>query len=287
MLPQRLLGSAILIPALIGLLVWDARIGPSAPILFALCLGISLRSGWEAVTLFRRPNVEPRFAPVATCLALLVTATWWPHWQSEGWSPSLFSVAGISILLLLAVRVVRFRESGHEVPSLSLEVLAVAYAGVLLCLTASLRWKGPEQNGYQLLGALIVSTKLGDVGAYTIGRLFGKRKMAPRLSPGKTWAGAVGAVVGGILGAVLWLPVVSPWFGFAWVSSQWGFVVLFGASMGIAGLLGDLCESLMKRDAGVKDSAPLVPGFGGLLDLMDSVLFAGPVALLLYEIARL
>lgn len=287
MLTQRLLVSAILIPTLIGLLVWDARIGPAAPILFILCLALSLRCGWEAAALFRRPNVELRYGPIAVCLLLLLTATWWPHWLGHAWAPTLSAAFGGCVLFLLAVRVFRFRQSGFEVSALAGEVLAVAYAGLLLCLTAALRWMGPDQNGYQLLGALIFATKMGDVGAYTIGRLFGKRKMAPRISPGKTWAGALGALLGGVFGAALWFHTISAWFGFVWDSERWGFTLLFGAVMGIVGLIGDLGESLLKRDAGVKDSAPLMPGFGGLLDLMDSILFAGPVALVLCGLAHL
>ncbi|MEZ6144351.1 MAG: CDP-archaeol synthase [Planctomycetaceae bacterium] len=117
---------------------------------------------------------------------------------------------------------------------------------------------------------------------YTLGRLFGRRKMAPHLSPGKTWMGAVGAVVGGILGAVLWLRLASPLFDLTWNSNWWISAIVFGAVMGVVGLFGDLAESLIKRDVGVKDSAALMPGFGGLLDLLDSILFAGPVAVVIW-----
>jgi phosphatidate cytidylyltransferase len=283
MLSARLLVSALLIPALLGLLALDARMGPAAPILFVLCVLIALRCGWEAIALLRRPAVDPRFAPVAVCLVLLITATWLPHWTPAVWTPELSAVFAVCVLLLMAVRAIRFREPGVHAASLGSEVLSVAYVGLLLCLTASMRWLGPNQNGYLQLGSLIFATKMGDVGAYTLGRLFGKRKMSPYLSPGKTWMGAGGAIVGGILGAALWLHLVSGWFGFTWQHERWLFTLLFGAAMGVVGLLGDLCESLLKRDAGVKDSAVLMPGFGGLLDLLDSILYAGPVALLLWQ----
>lgn len=283
MLSARLLVSALLIPALIGLLAVDARMGSAAPILFVLCVAIALRCGWEALSLLRRPAVDPRFGPVAICLLLLLSATWLPHWFVELKQPSLAGVFGVCVLFLMAVRAIRFRDPGVHAASLGAEVLTVAYVGLLLCLTASLRWMGPDQNGYQELGSLIFATKMGDVGAYTLGRLFGKRKMSPYLSPGKTWMGAGGAVLGGIVGAALWLYLVSGWFGFAWDHGRWMFTVVFGAVMGVVGLLGDLCESLLKRDAGVKDSAALMPGFGGLLDLLDSILYAGPVALLVWQ----
>jgi phosphatidate cytidylyltransferase len=283
MLSARLLVSALLVPALVGLLALDAGLGPTAPILFVLCVLIALRCGWEATALLRRPSVDPRFGPVAVCLMLLVMATWMPHWSAVRKPVSLAAVFGVCMLLLMAVRAIRFREPGVHGASLGAEVLTVGYVGLLLCLTASLRWMGPDQNGYQQLGSLIFATKMGDVGAYALGRLFGRRKMSPYLSPGKTWMGAGGAVIGGVLGAALWLHLLSGWFGFTWDHDRWKFTLLFGAVMGVVGLLGDLCESLLKRDAGVKDSAALMPGFGGLLDLLDSILFAGPVALLLWH----
>lgn len=283
MLASRLLVSAVLIPSFIGLLAWDAHIGPTAPILFLLCLAIVLRCGWEAVAMLQRPTVNPQFTAVAVCLSLLVTITWLPHWITTAPTLDLALAFALCVLLLMAVRAFRFREAGIHVPSLGAEVLTVAYVGLLLCLTIQMRWMGPDQNGYLLLGSLIFATKMGDVGAYTLGRLFGKRKMSPYLSPGKTWMGAGGAVLGGILGAVLWLHVISGWFGFDWDQHRWMFPIFLGATMGVVGLIGDLCESLIKRDAGVKDSAPLMPGFGGLLDLLDSILYAGPVALFLWQ----
>ena len=272
MLGSRLLVSAILIPAIIGLLVLDAKIGRTAPVLFILCQFIAIRCGWEAMTMLRRPGVEPRFKPVALCLSFLVIMTWLPHWLREfdGDSARLhvlpdFSLCfGLCVLALMADRALRFREPGVHLSLLGAKVFAVSYVGVLLCQTVSLRWATPDGNGYLPLGALIFGTKMGDVGAYTLGRLFGKRKMSPHLSPGKTWMGALGAIVGGIIGAALWLHLVSGWFGFVWSHSWWPFSMVFGAVMGVVGLLGDLCESLIKRDANVKDSSALMPGFGGI-----------------------
>lgn len=292
MLGWRLFLSAIIVPSLVGLMVWDARLGAAAPVLFVLCWLIGLRGSWELLALVKQRTGDPRFLPVAVCVTILMLATWAPHWllvinsSHPAWNalPSLAQVFAGCVLLLFIVRVFRFREPGGQVEGLAFELLAVTYVGLLLSVTAHLRWFGPAGNGYLSLGALVISTKMGDIGAYTLGRLFGRRKMAPHLSPGKTWMGAVGAVVGGILGAVLWLRLASPLFDLTWNSNWWMSAIVFGAVMGVVGLFGDLAESLIKRDVGVKDSAALMPGFGGLLDLLDSILFAGPVAVVIWPL---
>ncbi len=106
--------------------------------------------------------------------------------------------------------------------------------------------------------------------------------MAPLLSPAKTWAGAVGALVGSGLGAWIWLHWAPPFFDAAWPPCPALWSIVYGLLIGIAGMVGDLCESLIKRDLGKKDAAALMPGFGGLLDLTDSVLYAGPIAYFLW-----
>jgi phosphatidate cytidylyltransferase len=116
---------------------------------------------------------------------------------------------------------------------------------------------------------------MGDIGAYTVGRLIGRHKMSPAISPGKTIEGGLGALVFACAGAwasFRWLlPPATPWV------ADWGWLV-FGLLMGIGGMVGDLAESLLKRDAGVKDSSTWMPGFGGVLDLLDSLLLTAPLA---------
>lgn len=112
------------------------------------------------------------------------------------------------------------------------------------------------------------------------GPRFGRRKLIPSVSPGKTWAGAVGAVVWAAAGTCLWLWLAGPAFERGTV--LWPRAAAFGGTVGLAGLFGDLVESVLKRDAGVKDSGGLLPGMGGVLDVLDSLLLAGPVAALLW-----
>ncbi len=139
--------------------------------------------------------------------------------------------------------------------------------------------------GLAALASWIIVVKLGDIGAYSVGRLVGRHKFAPVLSPSKTWEGAAGALLFSALGAWAvfhigvtvgadarahfhFLPPHSP---------SWGWLP-FGLLMGGVGMIGDLAESLLKRDAGSKDSSRWLPGLGGLLDILDSLLLTVPLA---------
>jgi phosphatidate cytidylyltransferase len=124
---------------------------------------------------------------------------------------------------------------------------------------------------------MIAVVKSGDTGAYAVGRLVGQHKMSPLVSPGKTWEGAAGAILFAMLAAWLCLTYLPAALGVSDPLPSWYWVV-FGPTVGLAGLLGDLSESLFKRDMGRKDSSTWLPGFGGVLDVIDAVLFAAPVA---------
>ena len=292
MLGWRLGLSAIIIPAVILLFYLDARCGESAPVLLALCVALGLRSTHELVLLLR-----PRFPDVRTltcgiCVTVLVLAAWAPHVLGAAQATTVALAAVASVLAvcvagLMALQAWMYREPGQRMEMLGAHLLAVCYVGLLLSVTVQLRWVAGAGAGYLTLGSLVVATKMGDTTAYTFGRLFGKRKMAPWLSPGKTWAGFVGALTGSSVSAWAWLHFATPLFNAEWQPPAWYWSLLFGVLVGLAGLIGDLCESLIKRDMQQKDAASLMPGFGGLLDLLDSLLYAGPVAFILWKILPL
>ena len=291
MLGWRLGISAILVPSLLGLFYLDSQQGELAPILFVMCIGLVLRSAWELVEMLTVRAMKPSFKVTAPLCVLSVVAAWWhPFGLADGVDGSLVAILTVfagSVLVLFMAGAARYTGPGTNMETLGAELIVVSYVGVLLAVTAQLRWVAGASAGYFLLGSVIVSAKAGDIMAYTFGRLFGKKKMAPVLSPGKTWAGFVGAIVGSGAAGAVWLhfapamfadvePVVNPFV-----------AVFYGSVLGLVGLIGDLCESLIKRDCEKKDASNLMPGFGGLLDLLDSVLFAGPVALLLWWILPL
>jgi phosphatidate cytidylyltransferase len=119
---------------------------------------------------------------------------------------------------------------------------------------------------------------VGDSAAYYIGRQFGKHKLAPRVSPGKSWEGAIASVLGAVLFGLIYLGHFLP-------QIPWWQVIVMAAIANTAGQLGDLAESALKRGAGVKDSGNLLPGHGGILDRVDSSLFALPVVYVLYSLS--
>jgi len=131
----------------------------------------------------------------------------------------------------------------------------------------------PKANGTYYLLYFILVTKFSDTGAYAIGSLIGRHKMIPRISPGKTWEGFGGAVALSTLASVVFAHLA----GARLRGMNWKHAVVLGVLLSSAAVIGDLIESLFKREAGVKDSGKSFPGIGGILDLLDSLLFNAPL----------
>ncbi|MBP3557551.1 MAG: phosphatidate cytidylyltransferase [Thermoguttaceae bacterium] len=210
----------------------------------------------------------------------LATRSFWAFSDGAQWKTAAF--ASVHTLLAIAAGVLiafvgemlRFKLPGGHLINLTGAVFAIVYVGLLGSFLVMLR----IAYGVPALVSMIVVAKLCDVGAYTVGRLIGRHKMAPSLSPGKTIEGAVGGIAFAILGAWLSVAVLFPLATGSPSQTTWVGVVIYGLAVGLAGMLGDLAESLIKRDVMRKDSGTNVPGFGGFLDIYDSLLLAAPVA---------
>jgi len=176
------------------------------------------------------------------------------------------------VMIIFAIRLFGLRNPSSSLRDISFALLSLFYIPGLLAFQVLLRHNGPQWIIF-LYGCVWIS----DSAAYYIGKSIGKRKLYLEISPNKTIAGAVGSLIGGSLsGWMLNMVLVHS------MGAGESFVV--GAIIGAVTIIGDLVESMFKRDAGVKDSSGLVPGHGGILDKIDGVLFAGPVLYLVSEI---
>lgn len=276
MLRWRLVLGTLLVTAIIAFAWLDAQSHPAGAWLMPVALVLVLLSGQEAMELVAPAGARLATWPVHTGNVLLVLAAWLP-WVL-GWpdGPYLACALLVAVWLLFVVAVKQYESPGGNAARLAAAVLAVIYVGFMLAFAVQLRMKW----GIGALASLVVVVKLGDIGAYCVGRLIGRHKMAPTLSPGKTIEGAAGALVFAAIGSWVTLALIGSQAGFHVPGWRW---VSYGLVVGSAGMFGDLAESFLKRDAGVKDSSRWLPGFGGVLDIVDSILLAAPVAWACWE----
>ncbi len=275
MLRTRLIAGTLLAAAIGAILVADANLAPYFPCLFVCVLLMGILSAHEFRLLL---PVETR-PPALLCLggvSLLLASNWYfpnaaatEYNFADPWRLPLFLFAALVMAALLD-QMIRFREPGTSITRVANATLLFAYLGLLPSFFAQLRWL-PDIAGLALTAAIFVP-KVGDIGAYFAGRFLGKHKFSPLLSPKKTWEGFVGGMLASA-GTAVGLSYAGPLFRHGLPEA-----IAFGLTLGVAGVLGDLAESMLKRDAQVKDAAKSVPGFGGVLDVVDSVLFAAPIA---------
>ncbi|GGM36551.1 hypothetical protein GCM10011608_21480 [Micromonospora sonchi] len=246
------LGAAVLLPLFLYT--------PAFLLVLAAAFGIGI---WELSRAVRRSGAQVPLVPLIAGGVLTVTMAWFagPDALLLG---LLVTVAG-TLVWRLGDGIANFR---RDATAATLIAVYVPFLGGFAALLAS----SPGDGDLRVLVTL-VAVVLSDTGGYAAGANFGKHPMAPAISPKKSWEGFAGSVGAAALGSalLLWLLFdVAPW---------WGAV--FGLAIAVAAVLGDLAESMIKRDLGVKDMSNLLPGHGGLMDRLDSVLFAVPTAYLL------
>jgi phosphatidate cytidylyltransferase len=284
MLRTRLWMGAILIALVTSVLVFDQQFEPWYPFLLVFVLVLAVVGTVELVGIID----EERRPPLWLCLAGVVgvlLANWPAHLgQPPSWIAATYAFAGVAgafaalVLAAFLTEMATFRAPGNSVNRIALTIFIVAYLALLPSFLAQMRWlpplPGDAPQTPRGVGAIVLAIfvpKLCDVGAYFSGRLFGKHKMSPLLSPKKTWEGFTGGIGAALLTAFL-LNRLVPALREDWVA------LAFGTTVGVLGVLGDLAESLIKRDCQKKDASQVVPGFGGVLDVVDSIVFTAPVA---------
>jgi phosphatidate cytidylyltransferase len=196
-------------------------------------------------------------------------------------------LAGIFLVVLTATIWVR-GAGGRPLSAAATTLFGIAYTGGLLSFAEGIRYYryvASETGGAVLLLLPVALTWANDIGAYVAGRMFGRRKLLPAVSPGKTVAGSIGGLVACL--GTCWIYVQFVLGPFAQLSMSPRNLVVFAVVVSAAGQIGDLAESLLKREAGVKDSSRVFPGHGGVLDRVDSLLFVLPVAWALFAVPGL
>ncbi len=285
---KRLATAVVLIPVVLVLILR----APVVVLAVVVC-AVALICARDLLQLSEHYGVHPMRAAtyvyvVLVFAAVAVATLWQTQVVDLGVSTSsLLALASAAAFIFLAIGM-RRQELAQAFPAVTVSLLTVLYVAVPLALLVVVRelWAG----GFLLLYLLLV-VWAGDTCAYYAGRAFGRHKLAPRVSPGKTWEGTVASflaslVVGwavfeyarqisqALLSAGL---IVRRYAYLAPEPPPLNEILILSAAINIAAQLGDLAESLIKRGAGVKDSGTLLPGHGGMLDRIDALLFAAPV----------
>ena len=178
----------------------------------------------------------------------------------------------IIFVLGLCIRQFVSRSNTAGILAISTTLFGLMYVPWLLNFIQKINYF-PKANGSYYVLYFILVTKFSDTGAYAVGSLIGRHKMIPRISPGKTWEGFAGAVAVSTVASVFFALLS----GAKLTGMNWKHAVALGIILSTAAVIGDLIESLFKREAGVKDSGKYFPGIGGILDLLDSLLFNAPL----------
>jgi phosphatidate cytidylyltransferase len=261
---KRVLAAMVMAPVAIGAVLWL----PTA-LLAALVAGVMMLALWEWTLLAGTTGQTAR----ASYLAANVTVMTALAWAAGSGLPVLAVTAliGVAWWILVLVWLMHFQfAQANTVGARTLKLVAGSLS--VIPAWAALCWlhgSGPNGPAWALFALFIVW--MADSGAYFVGVRFGKHKLAPRISPGKSWEGFAGGLVATLLLAL----VSSGLLGVAW--SDLSLLLLLTAVTALVSVAGDLFESLLKRHAGAKDSSQLIPGHGGVLDRLDSLLAALPI----------
>lgn len=275
-LVRRVLVAVAAAPLALGA-IW---LGDAA--LATLLSAMAAVGAWEYFRLAREGGVKPLVVAGVVLSAMIPMAAHAAHLEVVRLSLVSIPVVGVA---LLALAIWARGVDGKPLTAVATTVFGALYTGGTLSVAYILRYHGyaiGDAAGSLMVIVPVLLTWASDTGAYFSGRLIGGRKLMPSVSPGKTIAGAVGAVIATVAACwalVRWLLIPQAQLGF----SPWGLVA-FGVTVSVVAQLGDLAESLLKREAGVKDSGTLFPGHGGVLDRLDSLFFVLPVAWFLYDL---
>jgi phosphatidate cytidylyltransferase len=259
MLRQRIISALVGIPIIIAFL-FLGRIP-----FFVLVVVLALAGLDEFYRMGRSKEENPftvfgMLAGIALCAAALLRG-------EAGFSM-------VTVLLIMVVLVWNYSGIGNGgIAALTFTVFGALYIGLMFSYLILIR--GMNEHGPELVLLIFIATWVYDIVAYSAGSAIGRNKLAPQISPGKTWEGAICGALATVLvlGALFFIP----WF-------SWEKRILLGLVVGVASPFGDLAESKLKREAGIKDTSSRIPGHGGILDRFDSLLFTAPISYYLLKL---
>jgi phosphatidate cytidylyltransferase len=296
---SRLVAAAIVIAVFAAVVQADvSNLAGAQPAWWLVPIAVlaAARGSAEAAALFAARGIEVRRGLVQLAAAGIALApAVAPAVVATGpWGPlGLAAFATTTAVgLIIAAELPGYRAGEHRLDRVTAGVGTAVALGLPIAFMVALRLLGEREPHATVsplgrvlpLVSLVAVVKGGDIAAYVVGSLVGRRRMTPALSPGKTWEGAIASLAASV--AVAWL--VIDWLPRAWLGAAggmpWGGWPVYGLVVGTAGMVGDLAESFVKRELGTKDSGRLLGGLGGVLDLVDALLVAAPVAWLLWAL---
>ena len=272
----RLISSAILIALVVATLFWFPLWAYALVILWFVTTAL-----YEFFTMVRHRGILVH-RPLSITLGVIFTAlVAWRSLVEPGLVPTpiigpgataiswMWDIFWPATIVIIFIRQFTRQNTFEALGGLATTLFGLAYIAALFSYLFYIRTTYPQQ-GKWLVCFLILVTKMGDIGAYVMGNLLGRHTLVARISPRKTVEGFLGAVVFSGITAMLAQPMLGRPLSPIWT-------LLLGLFLGVCGQLGDLAESLLKRDCQVKDTGTFIPGLGGVLDVIDSLLFTAPL----------
>ena len=233
---------------------------------FAFCLLIGIISYYELWHFVKSKNINANLLPGLLSVVLIVANVF----------DNFIDFYALTILIIAAITLTElFRNNGSPIINIGTTLLGIFYIGLFSSALVYLRELYPvgyEKGGFIII-SILVSIWICDSAAFFGGTALGKHKLFPRVSPKKSWEGAIFGLIFAIISMIISKLVMLDFL-------SWKDVIVIGLIVGVIGQVGDLIESLFKRDAGVKDSSSIIPGHGGIFDRFDSLLYTGPIVLL-------
>ena len=256
----RIIVSVIAIPAIVAACYFGEYY------FFAFVLGIGIISYYEFWSFVRNKNINANLIVGIISVGVIITNSY----------KSFITYYPLLIIILLLLSTIElFRNKNSAIINLGTTLLGILYFGMFASALLSIRefYQVDYTRGGLLIISIFASIWICDSAAFFGGTSLGKHKLFPRVSPNKSWEGAIFGLLFAVIAMVISKVIIIDFL-------SWLDVIIIGIIVGIIGQIGDLIESLFKRDAGVKDSSALIPGHGGIFDRFDSLLYSAPAVFL-------